>query len=260
MVSGWRLHSGRWKLLGLWLGVWIIQSVLMSGGRAVEFYLLKNVVLVGLQASLVAINWYVLIPRLWQKRQFLIYSWVGMLLIYLVFTVSFPLIDLVFSTFTDIKSNQLGPWIWVTDFWRILSGSALYSLAFLCSLVVFLFREKEPGMPVEKQLIPDRIVLKDGHKTHLIALNEVYFIEGLREYVTWHTSQGKIVVLQSLSQIETTYASKGFLRVHKSFVVNMRQVELLDGARLRIGTHYIPVGRKYKPMVHAYFSETSLIS
>lgn len=95
----------------------------------------------------------------------------------------------------------------------------------------------------------DTIIIKAEHKIHKIKLSDIRYIEGLREYVTYHLTEGKIIVLESLKSIEEKFGSAGFLRVHKSFIVNKAYVQMMEGNRLHMGDQKIPVGASYKDFV-----------
>ncbi len=93
------------------------------------------------------------------------------------------------------------------------------------------------------------ISVKADHKIYRIGYSEILYIEGLREYVTFHTGQGKIVALESLKNLEEILPSERFMRVHKSYIVNRRKVISLYGNQLEIGKTTIPIGKSYKEEV-----------
>jgi len=95
----------------------------------------------------------------------------------------------------------------------------------------------------------DYILLKADHKTYRIKYDEIFYIEGLREYVTFYTVHKKIVVLESLKKLEETLPVDTFLRVHKSFIVNTNKVQALYGNQLEIEGKYIPIGKSYGEFV-----------
>jgi len=90
-------------------------------------------------------------------------------------------------------------------------------------------------------------IIKDGQKVFRVRIEEIYFIEGYKEYVRWHTDQGKIVELNSLKKIITKLKSKGFLQVHKSYLVNKQKISAFDNRQVFIQGQSIPIGRTFKP-------------
>jgi DNA-binding LytR/AlgR family response regulator len=101
----------------------------------------------------------------------------------------------------------------------------------------------------------DHINIKADHKIYKVKLTELKYIEGLGEYVTYHTSNKKIVSLASLKQLEKTLPSMQFIRVHKSFIVNLDFVSSLYGNRLELGEKMIPIGRSFRDNVRKVFEE-----
>ena len=101
----------------------------------------------------------------------------------------------------------------------------------------------------------DHINIKADHKIYKVKYTELKYIEGLGEYVTFHTSDKKIVSLASLKQLENILPSQQFIRVHKSFIINLSYVFSLYGNRLELGDKMIPVGRSYRDKVREVFGE-----
>jgi len=146
------------------------------------------------------------------------------------------------------------------DFWQILSGSSFYSLTLVCSLVYKLLKinqEKESinvelKQKLEGDAIKDSVIIKEGHKTHKVLIKDIYFIKGLKEYVVWRVNKKSIIALQTMNSIELDYKDKGFLRVHKSYIVNMAHVSSYKSNSLKIGDDIIPIGRTFKKSVSEF--------
>lgn len=89
------------------------------------------------------------------------------------------------------------------------------------------------------------IILKADHKFHKIFYNDILYIEGLKEYVTFYIADKKIIVLESLKKLEETLPSSTFMRIHKSYLINTDKVKTLYGNQVLIGEKYIPIGKSY---------------
>lgn len=89
------------------------------------------------------------------------------------------------------------------------------------------------------------IQLKSNHKIYKIKYHDIKYIEGLKEYVTFYMPDKKIVVLESLKKLEGTLPKNQFVRVHKSYIVNIEKIDSLYGSQLEIGDKYIPIGKMY---------------
>ncbi|WP_462319758.1 LytR/AlgR family response regulator transcription factor [Marinilabilia sp.] len=95
------------------------------------------------------------------------------------------------------------------------------------------------------------LVIKANHKTYRVRLEDILFIESLREYVVFHCVNQKLVSLHSLKNLADNLPSHRFLRVHKSFIVNRDQVKALYGNQLQfhITEKVVPIGQSYREEV-----------
>ena len=106
------------------------------------------------------------------------------------------------------------------------------------------------------ETLPDSskyITLKADHRIYKVLLDDISHIEGLREYVTFHTRDKKIIVLESLKKLEEQLPPSQFKRVHKSFIVNTTRIDTLYGNQLELGELKIPIGQSYKEEVLKLF-------
>lgn len=101
--------------------------------------------------------------------------------------------------------------------------------------------EKEPATKPTK----DYITLKADYKVYKVKYDDILYIEGLKEYVTFYTENQKTVVLESLKHLEDILPSQKFMRVHKSYIINKDKVTSLYGNQVEIVDKYIPVGKTY---------------
>ncbi|MDR1339970.1 MAG: LytTR family DNA-binding domain-containing protein [Prevotellaceae bacterium] len=79
-----------------------------------------------------------------------------------------------------------------------------------------------------------------------IYLNDITFIEGLKDYVIIHTAEQKIITLMNLKEIYGRLPENTFIRVSKSYIVNIRHISSLDNNDVIIGKHEIPIGNVYR--------------
>jgi DNA-binding LytR/AlgR family response regulator len=90
------------------------------------------------------------------------------------------------------------------------------------------------------------LFIKSGTKVHKVFLNEITVIEGLKEYVSIKTAQQKIVTLNRMGDIEETLTNKGFVRIHKSYIINVEKIESIENNQVKIGNETYPIGEKYR--------------
>jgi DNA-binding LytR/AlgR family response regulator len=107
----------------------------------------------------------------------------------------------------------------------------------------------------EEELAKDYFFVKSGFKSVRINFNDILYIEGLKEYVSIYTSDGrKFVKLASLRDLERILPTKSFLRIHKSYIVAVQKVTAAYGNIIEVGKIELPVGRSFKEDVLKVFS------
>ena len=105
-------------------------------------------------------------------------------------------------------------------------------------------REPAPvsAPPPEK----DHVLVKADHKIHRIRFGDILYIQGMREYVAFHTVSGRILSLNSLKNLEEELPSDRFIRIHKSYIVAIDKIATLEGNTLHVGKEKLPVGASYR--------------
>ena len=109
--------------------------------------------------------------------------------------------------------------------------------------------QSRPVSASGKQTIPgpdDFIFVKDGTKLVKIMINDILYVEGLKDYVTIFTKTQKVVSLQRLKVLEEQLPSSLFARIHNSYIVSLRAITSVHKSEVEIGTAFLPVGETYK--------------
>ncbi|RDB07108.1 LytR/AlgR family response regulator transcription factor [Runella aurantiaca] len=96
------------------------------------------------------------------------------------------------------------------------------------------------------------IFVKDGTKLVKIRLNEILYIEGLKDYVTIHTKEKKVVTLQTLKSLEAQLTPHHFIRVHHSFLVSFDAIDTIEKEKIQIGKVWIPISDTYRKSVKEF--------
>jgi two-component system, LytTR family, response regulator LytT len=116
--------------------------------------------------------------------------------------------------------------------------------------------------PQPEQNDDDRnyLFVKSDYKIVRINLNNILYIEGMREYVRIHLETGKAVMpLISLRVLEEQLPANSFMRVHRSYIVNLQKITTIDHSRIVFGDKvYIPVSEQYRDFFQKFLSEHSL--
>lgn len=112
-------------------------------------------------------------------------------------------------------------------------------------------RNKEIPAPIDtfKSQTKDYIIVKSEHKMHRIRYDEIYYIQGMKEYVAFHLKSGRIYSLLSLKSLEVELPKDRFLRIHKSYIVAIKQVHVLEGNRVHVQEEKLPIGSSYRQTV-----------
>jgi two-component system, LytTR family, response regulator len=93
---------------------------------------------------------------------------------------------------------------------------------------------------------PDHIFIKSGHRICRIGLNSILYIEALRDYVAFYTTNEKILSLESLKNLEEILPSQLFIRIHKSYIINKSKIDFVEKWKVIISQQYLPVGETYR--------------
>ena len=92
----------------------------------------------------------------------------------------------------------------------------------------------------------DFITVKADYKLYKINYDDLLFIEGQHEYVTFHTPQRRITALFALKDLEEMLPQDRFVRVHKSYIVSFDHIQDLDKSDVTVAGTKIPVGASYR--------------
>lgn len=102
--------------------------------------------------------------------------------------------------------------------------------------------------------------VKSDYKLVRIALDDILYIEGLKDYVRIYLTDGqRIMSLMSMKKLEEYLPRPEFLRTHRSYIVHMTHVTQVDRLRIVFGTEYIPISESYKADVQQYFDLHTLV-
>jgi two-component system, LytTR family, response regulator len=89
------------------------------------------------------------------------------------------------------------------------------------------------------------LFLKTGKRIIRLQYREIWFIEGLKDYVVFHTAQGKHIVYKRMKELEETLPAS-FSRVHNSYIINRDHLQKIEDGNVFIGENPVPVSEKYK--------------
>ncbi len=94
--------------------------------------------------------------------------------------------------------------------------------------------------------VQDFIFVKTEHKIQKIELDDILYIEGLKDYISIFTKNERIITLQNMKKMEETLPSLQFIRVHKSYIISVDKIESIERSRITISNKIIPIGDTYR--------------
>lgn len=106
--------------------------------------------------------------------------------------------------------------------------------------------ESVSSSPQQQDFLSDFIFVKTEHKIQKVYLNDILFIEGLKDYISIFTQAERIITLQNMKKMEDALPVKHFIRVHKSYIVSINKIDSIERSRIFIGDKVIPVGDTYR--------------
>ncbi len=103
-----------------------------------------------------------------------------------------------------------------------------------------------PRTPKDKASNASSIFLRSDKKYIQIMINEILYIEAAGNYSKVVMPDKTITVREKASGLLSSFPTDNFIQVHKSFAVAKNHIETIEGNRIFIGTHQIPIGKLYK--------------
>ncbi|MBK1896697.1 LytR/AlgR family response regulator transcription factor [Chryseobacterium paridis] len=95
----------------------------------------------------------------------------------------------------------------------------------------------------------DYIFINSGKKQIKITLQDIFYIESLREYINIHTKTETFIFKMPISKIEESLPSKMFFRIHKSYIISKSKIEVKSANMVQVNGKKLPIGRTYKPSI-----------
>jgi DNA-binding LytR/AlgR family response regulator len=93
---------------------------------------------------------------------------------------------------------------------------------------------------------PEYIFVKTENRLEKVMLNEIVYIEGMRDYLRIHTMTKKIMTLQNFSELEKLIPPSLVCRVHKSYMVALNKIDSIERSRIKIADQLIPISETYR--------------
>ncbi|MEL6841673.1 MAG: LytTR family DNA-binding domain-containing protein, partial [Bacteroidota bacterium] len=88
--------------------------------------------------------------------------------------------------------------------------------------------------------------IKSDTRFFKVNLSEILYVEGMRDYVAVHTPERRIMTLMSMSKMMGKLPDTDFMRVHKSYIIGLNHIQLIQNNRVVINGEEIPISNSYK--------------
>jgi DNA-binding LytR/AlgR family response regulator len=104
------------------------------------------------------------------------------------------------------------------------------------------------------------LFLKSEYKIRRINFNDILYIEGLKDYIKVFTAgeDKPLLSLNSIKSLEQKLPEEKFMRVHRSYIVNLDKIETIERSRIVFGKIYIPVSDQYKDKFQEFLDKNFL--
>ncbi|MBN2666912.1 MAG: response regulator transcription factor [Bacteroidales bacterium] len=118
----------------------------------------------------------------------------------------------------------------------------------------------EQGEPEKVESNSEFLFLKSDYKIRRINFNDILYIEGLKDYVKVYTAgeSKPLLSLITMKLLEAKLPAAKFMRVHRSFIVNLERIETIERSRIVFGKTYIPVSEQYKEKFQEFLDKNFL--
>ena len=90
------------------------------------------------------------------------------------------------------------------------------------------------------------IYIRSDRQIHKIFIKDILFIEGMENYLCIYTENGKLLTRSTIKHIQETLPNSLFIQVHKSYLINLKKIDMIEGNLIRIKHYNITISRNYR--------------
>lgn len=117
------------------------------------------------------------------------------------------------------------------------------SLSTNIELALYQHKQKEPK-DQEINILNDSFFIKDKHVFLKIKFDELLYAEAFDNYCFLHSTKGKHMLSTTLKLVEEKLINHGFLRIHRSFLVNLRHVDKIEPRSVHVSGNELPLSEQ----------------
>ncbi len=98
------------------------------------------------------------------------------------------------------------------------------------------------------------IMIKQGHDKYKLSIHDILYLEAMKDYTRIRTATNQYLVLTTLSGIMEKLPADLFVRIHRSYAVNCKKVDIVEKSKVSIQSQVLPVGKLYKNALKPFFT------
>ncbi|NII82723.1 LytTR family DNA-binding domain-containing protein [Pedobacter sp. SG908] len=111
-----------------------------------------------------------------------------------------------------------------------------------------------------EQVADDFFFVKAERRIFKVYFNNILFIQGLKDYVVMHSETQKVITAMNIKTIHDQLPKDMFVRVSKSYIINVKHIDSVDNNTVYIGTNEIPIGSIYRDFFFNEFVAKKIVS
>lgn len=119
--------------------------------------------------------------------------------------------------------------------------------------------EYQPTIASPDIKTPEFFFVKDGSVSHKIKIDDILYVEGMKDYLRIHTADKKVMTLLSFKKLEQSLCYPKFVRIHKSYLVAVDKISSIERNRVTINNEILPVGESYRRQFFDVIDDNRLI-
>ena len=109
-----------------------------------------------------------------------------------------------------------------------------------------LSRQPELSTEITERAKDAFVYFRADRKMVKVMLDDICYIESMKDYVKVFTSTGVIITKQALSAVEAMLPEKEFVRTHRSFIVSLKKIKSFTAELIEVGNTEVPVGKLFR--------------
>ncbi len=101
------------------------------------------------------------------------------------------------------------------------------------------------------EISSDKLVVKADKRTYSLPVENIHYLQSAGDYVKIFSSDQNLVVNDTMKEMELKLPASKFIRIHKSYIINLEYLQYVEGNQIKITDQLLPIGAKYRESVMA---------